>query len=134
MWWMGHGARMGIAWGNMEDGKMGPKHSSQNMFWGFELPEHWNACWVALPKLDMFLWVVGFEVLVSRVMFRGAQFSTSRSKHRATTEKRHVFVAVYFKGPITYAWKPTSGCLAMSRAFMTCWNNVEGMQREGKDG
>ncbi len=44
---MGHGAWMGIAWGNMEDGHMGPKHSSQNvtcfvgdMFQGFELPMH----------------------------------------------------------------------------------------------
>ncbi len=44
---MGHGAWMGIAWGNMEDGHIGPKHSSQNvtcfdgdMFWGFGLFRH----------------------------------------------------------------------------------------------
>jgi hypothetical protein len=30
-WVMGHGAWMGIAWGNMEDGRMGPKHSSRNV-------------------------------------------------------------------------------------------------------
>jgi hypothetical protein len=29
--WMGHGAWMGIAWVNMQDGRMGPKHSSQNV-------------------------------------------------------------------------------------------------------
>jgi hypothetical protein len=28
--WMGHGAWMGITWGNMEDGWIGPKHNSQN--------------------------------------------------------------------------------------------------------
>jgi hypothetical protein len=31
MLWMGHGAWMGIAWVNMEDGQMGLKHSSQNI-------------------------------------------------------------------------------------------------------
>jgi len=29
--WIGHGAWMKIAWGNMEDGWMGLKHSSQNV-------------------------------------------------------------------------------------------------------
>ncbi len=31
MSWIGHGAWMKIAWGNMEDGWMGLKHSSQNV-------------------------------------------------------------------------------------------------------
>jgi hypothetical protein len=29
--WNGHGAWMGIAWGNMGDGQMGLKHSSRNV-------------------------------------------------------------------------------------------------------
>jgi hypothetical protein len=29
--WMGHGAWIGITWGNMGDGRMGLKHSSQNV-------------------------------------------------------------------------------------------------------
>jgi hypothetical protein len=29
------------------------------------------------PKCDMFWWVVGFEVQVSKLMFHGAQFSTN---------------------------------------------------------
>jgi hypothetical protein len=29
--WMGHGAWMGIAWENMEDGRMGLKHNSENV-------------------------------------------------------------------------------------------------------
>ncbi len=29
--WVGYGAWMGIALGNMEDGHMGPKHSSRNI-------------------------------------------------------------------------------------------------------
>ncbi len=31
MSWNGHGAWMGIAWGNMGDGQMGLKHSSRNV-------------------------------------------------------------------------------------------------------
>ncbi len=76
---MGHGAWMGIAWGNMEDGWMRPKHSSQNVtcFSGI-----CSAVWTAQalkcasgssPKLDMFWWVVGFEVQVSKFMFCDVQ-------------------------------------------------------------
>jgi len=71
--WMGHGAWMGIAWGNMENGRMGPKHSSWNvtcfggdMFRGFKLPKHWNTRWVAHLNLTCF---GGW--LVSRFMFCG---------------------------------------------------------------
>jgi hypothetical protein len=58
---MGHGASMGIAWGNMENGCMGPKHSSQNftwfggdMFWGLGLPRHQNACQTICQNLTCF--------------------------------------------------------------------------------
>jgi hypothetical protein len=67
---MGHGAWMGITWENMEDGWMGLKHNSQN-FTCFS-----RICFKAWTtqalkralgsssKLDMFWWVVGFEVQV----------------------------------------------------------------------
>jgi len=57
-----------------------------DMFWELGLPMHRNAHWATPPKLDMFWWVVGFKVLVSKVMFCGAWFLTSRNEHWATTE------------------------------------------------
>jgi hypothetical protein len=87
---------MGIAWGNMEDGWMGLKHTSQNVtyfagicFKGLGYPN--IKTHAKLPtKLDMFWWVVGFKVQVLRLMFRGARFLTSWNKHQAGIETRHV--------------------------------------------
>jgi len=62
---------MGITWGNIEDGCMGPKPSSQNVTWSggdmfqrLRLPRHWNICLGCLLKLEMFWWVVSFKVHV----------------------------------------------------------------------
>jgi hypothetical protein len=77
------------------------------------------------PKLDMFQWVVGFEVLVSRFMFCGAWLPIGGNKHRATTETWHVSMLVCSRALIACAWKPVLGHLEANDAFMTCrWNNV----------
>ncbi len=67
---------MGIAWGNMEDGLMGLKHSSRNFTcFGGRYVSRAQVVWALkhmlgrLPKLDMFWWVVGFEVQVLGLMF-----------------------------------------------------------------
>jgi hypothetical protein len=78
------GVWMGIAWGNMEDGCMGPKHSSWNFTWfGGRYVSRAQVVWAlkhmlgCLSKLDIFRWVVGFEVQVLRLMFQGVRFQTS---------------------------------------------------------
>jgi hypothetical protein len=54
---MGHGAWMGIAWGNMEDGCMGLKYVSEAQV------AHASKCALSRSlKCDMFSWVVDFEV------------------------------------------------------------------------
>jgi hypothetical protein len=61
---MGHWACMGIAWGNIEDGQMGPKHSLGciSRAWAARASKHTPG---RPPKLDMFWWVVGFEGHIS---------------------------------------------------------------------
>jgi hypothetical protein len=54
------------------------------------------------PKLDMFWWVVGFEVFVLRFMFRGVQFLIGRNECWSTTKTQHVFVSVCLRAPIAY--------------------------------
>jgi hypothetical protein len=73
-----------------------------------------------LLKLNMFKWVVGFEVLVSRIMFCGVQFWTNRNKCQATTKTRYVFVLVCFGVHSTHVWKHVLNCLKVSNAFTTC--------------
>jgi hypothetical protein len=129
---MGHGAWMGITWGNMEDGRMGPKHSSWNVtcFGGISVGGS-NCPTSKCPsgcssKLDMFRWVVGFEVLVLSFMFHGMRFLTSQNECRAIIETWHVFVSICFGARVAYAWKPKLGRLKASDAFMTCcWNNIK---------
>jgi hypothetical protein len=82
---MGHGAWMGIAWGNMEDGCMGLKHNSRDvtcfdgdMFW--RLTHASKRALSCSLKCDMFSWVVDFEVQVSRFMFCGGWFSTGQNE------------------------------------------------------
>jgi hypothetical protein len=73
----------------------------------------------------MFWWVVGFEVQVSKLMFRGTWFSTGQNKHQAAIETQHVFMLVCFEAYATHAWKPTPGHLEMNNTFTTChWNNI----------
>ncbi len=81
-----------------------------------------------LLKLDMFQWVVGFEVFVSRLMFRGVWFLTSWNKCWATTETQHVSMSVCSRAPIACMWKLVSSYLEANDAFTTCcWNSVEGL-------
>jgi len=64
-----------------------------------------------LLKLDMFWWVVGFTVLISRFMFGGTCFSTSRNECQAATKTRHVSMSICSKMPIAHTWELTPGCL-----------------------
>jgi hypothetical protein len=71
-------------------------------------------------KLDMFWWVVGFKVQVSRLMFCGARFSTGQYEYWAATKTRHVSVLVCSRACAGCAWKPAPSCLKVSYAFTTC--------------
>jgi len=67
---MGHGAWMKIAWGTWKMGGWGwnitPErlHVSVGYVWGAWATSASKGALDRLPKLDMFRWVVGFEVLV----------------------------------------------------------------------
>ncbi len=91
--WIGHEAWMGIAWGNMEDGRMGLKHSYVTCFGGSGGLGIENVLGHLL-KRDMFQWVVGFKVQVLRLMSCGVQFSTGWNECWDATEIWHVFVLV----------------------------------------
>ncbi len=72
-----------------------------------------------------------FKVLVSKVMFCGAWFLTSRNEHWATTEIWHVFVAVCFRGPIAHVWKlntepPCSKQHIYDLLLKYCWGDAKG--------
>jgi hypothetical protein len=101
------------------------------MFWRRYVSGAWVAwaskCMLSRPlKLDMFQWVVGFEVQVSKLMFCGMRFLISWNKWWATIETWHVFVFVCSKACIAHVWKPTLGRLKANNTFMTCrWNNVK---------
>jgi hypothetical protein len=124
---MGHGAWMGIAWGTWKMGgwsrNIAPKtlhvlraHATKSSKQTLGYP----------PKLDMFQWVVGFEVLVWRLMFCGTWFSTSWNECRATIETWHVSMLVCPRVPTAHVWKLVSSHLEASDTFVTCrWNNVE---------
>jgi hypothetical protein len=87
-----------------------------------------------LLKRDMFWWVIGFKVQVSKLMFQGAQFLTNRNKRQATIETWHVSVSICFGAHSACAWKPTQGCLEAINTFRTChWNNVEGLSKWPKN-
>ncbi len=82
--WMGHGAWMGIAWGNMEDGCMGLKHNFQNItcFGGLGCP-----CIETCVELLANMW----HVLVGG-RFQGSSF------------KAHVLWCMFFDRP---KWAPS---------------------------
>jgi hypothetical protein len=71
-------------------------------------------------KLDMFRWVIGFKVFVSRLMFHGMQFLTSRNERWVATKTQHVSMLVCSEALVTFAWKLALGHLEVSNAFMTC--------------
>jgi hypothetical protein len=66
-----------------------------------------------------------FEVLISRLMFRGLWFSTSQNEHWVVIETWHVFMLVCSRVPLVHVWKPVLGCLEVSEVFtIRRWNNV----------
>jgi len=124
--WMGHGAWMGIAWGNMGDGRMGLKHSSQNVTCFGGICFGGRAAWESKcvlghsSKLDMFRWVVSFEVLVLRLTFCDAQFLIDQNKCWVAIETWHVSMLICSKTLATRVWKPMSGHLKANDTFTTC--------------
>jgi hypothetical protein len=73
-----------------------------------------------LLRLDMFRWVVGFEVLVLRLMFRGMRLLIV--KMNVGPSLKHDMFLCWF------ALWPTLGHFKVSDAFTTChWNNVKGI-------
>jgi hypothetical protein len=130
MSWMGHGAWMAIAWGNMGDGRMGLKHNSWryvfwwNMFWGLGLPKHQNVHWVVHRNLTCFS---GWKVL--RFLFQGSCFVTRNFRptkmNVESSPKDDMFPCWFALRPLL----PMHGNprrATLKWRFMTCrWNNVE---------
>ncbi len=78
-----------------------------------------------LLKLDMFQWVVGFEVQVWWVISRGTRLLTSRNERWTATHTRHVFMSVCSGACAARVWELMLIRLKASNAFMTCrWNNA----------
>jgi hypothetical protein len=126
---MGHGVWMGITCGNMENGRMGLKHSSWNIicFGGICFKGSYCSGIEMHVESPVETWHVlmggrfqGFKVQVSRLMFCGAQFSTGQNEYRAATKTRHVSVLVCSRACAGCAWKPAPSCLKVSYAFTTC--------------
>jgi hypothetical protein len=129
---MGHGAWMGITWGNMENGWMGPKHSSQNITYFNGICFKGSSCIsietrIGLPSETWHVSVGGrfwgscFEAHVLWCVIFNWQKQAS-SFHRNST----CFHVGLLQAPTAHGWKPTLGCLEASNAFTTCcWNNVK---------
>jgi hypothetical protein len=62
-----------------------------------------------LSKLDMFQWVWGFEIQVSRLMLHGVWFPVGRNERWASTKTWHVSVSVCSKAHIAHAWAASKG-------------------------
>jgi hypothetical protein len=125
---MGHGAWMEIAWGTWKMGEWGWTITPETLhvLVGYVSRVRTTQASGCSSKLDMFRWVVGFEVLASKLMYCNTQFSTDGNECRATIKTWHVFVSVCSKAPATRVWKHVLGHLEASDAFTTCcWNNVE---------
>jgi hypothetical protein len=119
---MSQWAWMGIAWGNMEDGCIGSKHSSRKFtcFWGLSylgiktcvglLVETWHV------SMGGRFWVSSFKTHIFE------QLKLMSSPHRNMT----CFCVGLLRAHTARMWKLMLGCLEMSDAFTTCrWNNIE---------
>jgi hypothetical protein len=71
-------------------------------------------------KLDIFQCVLGFEVVVLRLMFCGTWFPIGGNERWAATKTQHVSISVCSRALVAHAWKPALGHLEASDAFMTC--------------
>jgi hypothetical protein len=127
--WMGHGAWMGMTWGNIEDGWMGPKHSSRNVtcFGGICL--RGLGCLNIEMRIGLFTrtWHVSMNGRFWSSSFVACDFQWLKWM-LGLTETWHVSVSICFGVRDVHAWKLALGCFKASYAFSTCrWNNVRGI-------